>query len=93
MKLNNNDDSHNSGLNLLIYNMLLDIESHPTWVCGLKPLTRVQHDHLLTSHPTWVCGLKHQWPSIRQYRRWSHPAWEYMDWSIVHSSVKFMEEL
>ena len=40
MKLNNNDDSHNSGLNLLIYNMLLDIESHPTWVCGLKRLSR-----------------------------------------------------
>ena len=38
MKLNNNDDSHNSGLNLLIYNMLLDIESHPAWVCGLKRL-------------------------------------------------------
>ena len=43
MKLNNNDDSHNSGLNLLIYNMLLDIESHPAWVCGLKrcPAMRV----------------------------------------------------
>ena len=40
MKLNNNDDSHNSGLNLLIYNMLLDIESHPTWVCGLKQCER-----------------------------------------------------
>ena len=39
MKLNNNDDSHNSGLNLLIYNMLLDIESHPAWVCGLKPVS------------------------------------------------------
>ncbi len=39
MKLNNNDDSHNSGLNLLIYNMLLDIESHPAWVCGLKHTT------------------------------------------------------
>ena len=39
MKLNNNDDSHNSGLNLLIYNMLLDIESHPAWVCGLKLFT------------------------------------------------------
>ena len=38
MKLNNNDDSHNSGLNLLIYNMLLDIESHPAWVCGLKQM-------------------------------------------------------
>ena len=41
MKLNNNDDSHNSGLNLLIYNMLLDIESHPAWVCGLKPAVSV----------------------------------------------------
>ena len=41
MKLNNNDDSHNSGLNLLIYNMLLDIESHPAWVCGLKLVNRV----------------------------------------------------
>ena len=40
MKLNNNDDSHNSGLNLLIYNMLLDIESHPAWVCGLKQVRR-----------------------------------------------------
>ena len=40
MKLNNNDDSHNSGLNLLIYNMLLDIESHPAWVCGLKLRSR-----------------------------------------------------
>ena len=51
MKLNNNDDSHNSGLNLLIYNMLLDIESHPAWVCGLKPITTVQkllgHSHTL----------------------------------------------
>ena len=41
MKLNNNDDSHNSGLNLLIYNMLLDIESHPAWVCGLKLMPQV----------------------------------------------------
>ncbi len=58
MKLNNNDDSHNSGLNLLIYNMLLDIESHPAWVCGLK---REDNSNLLRtqlSHPAWVCGLK-----------------------------------
>ena len=41
MKLNNNDDSHNSGLNLLIYNMLLDIESHPAWVCGLKRVSSI----------------------------------------------------
>ena len=48
MKLNNNDDSHNSGLNLLIYNMLLDIESHPAWVCGLK-------QRLLSFYPLWLC--------------------------------------
>ena len=61
MKLNNNDDSHNSGLNLLIYNMLLDIESHPTWVCGLK------HAHLVADvaylHVTPYVGV---WIETRQ---------------------------
>ena len=59
MKLNNNDDSHNSGLNLLIYNMLLDIESHPAWVCGLKLNGKNIWLTLTMSHPAWVCGLKH----------------------------------
>ena len=58
MKLNNNDDSHNSGLNLLIYNMLLDIESHPAWVCGLKLKIALHHKNYFSSHPAWVCGLK-----------------------------------
>ena len=58
MKLNNNDDSHNSGLNLLIYNMLLDIESHPAWVCGLKQCALNLKKVLALSHPAWVCGLK-----------------------------------
>ena len=61
MKLNNNDDSHNSGLNLLIYNMLLDIESHPAWVCGLKPPYQFVPPNTFKSHPAWVCGLK---PSV-----------------------------
>ena len=60
MKLNNNDDSHNSGLNLLIYNMLLDIESHPAWVCGLKHRARYLCGLIPWSHPAWVCGLKHK---------------------------------
>ena len=58
MKLNNNDDSHNSGLNLLIYNMLLDIESHPAWVCGLKRVFGYFMTCMKPSHPAWVCGLK-----------------------------------
>lgn len=59
MKLNNNDDSHNSGLNLLIYNMLLDIESHPAWVCGLKPLKREDIMLLFVTPCVGVYGLKH----------------------------------
>ena len=54
MKLNNNDDSHNSGLNLLIYNMLLDIESHPTWVCGLKR-TKAQNEAAGGGHTLRGC--------------------------------------
>ena len=54
MKLNNNDDSHNSGLNLLIYNMLLDIESHPAWVCGLKRI-KVGRRVMFSSHTLRGC--------------------------------------
>ena len=67
MKLNNNDDSHNSGLNLLIYNMLLDIESHPAWVCGLKPHKTRFRWHWQPSHPAWVCGLKHGYLYFEDY--------------------------
>jgi len=40
--------------------MLLDIESHPTWVCGLKLSPRGQLHFTHESHPTWVCGLKQE---------------------------------
>ena len=75
MKLNNNDDSHNSGLNLLIYNMLLDIESHPTWVCGLKQVICAQFTDFNKSHPTWVCGLKLVSCLICLAMVLSHPTW------------------
>ena len=75
MKLNNNDDSHNSGLNLLIYNMLLDIESHPAWVCGLKPLDVLYNRNETMSHPAWVCGLKHWSDNFAAEFKKSHPAW------------------
>ena len=75
MKLNNNDDSHNSGLNLLIYNMLLDIESHPAWVCGLKPENITFKLKKLWSHPAWVCGLKLVENPETTLMLESHPAW------------------
>ena len=75
MKLNNNDDSHNSGLNLLIYNMLLDIESHPAWVCGLKQVDMTQILLNQESHPAWVCGLKLGLLLQVVLLLLSHPAW------------------
>lgn len=67
MKLNNNDDSHNSGLNLLIYNMLLDIESHPAWVCGLKlgSLRRIHYGRCHTLRGCiWIEALFTRWSSL-----------------------------
>ena len=75
MKLNNNDDSHNSGLNLLIYNMLLDIESHPAWVCGLKQKDNTGRYQFAKSHPAWVCGLKQLNVGNYTEASESHPAW------------------
>ena len=75
MKLNNNDDSHNSGLNLLIYNMLLDIESHPAWVCGLKLyISSILMECILV---TPCVGVWIETPDARGSCRghWSHPAW------------------
>ena len=74
MKLNNNDDSHNSGLNLLIYNMLLDIESHPTWVCGLKlPLLSYQKIYYVTPYVgVWIeTGIVYGY----EKHSLSHPTW------------------
>ena len=52
---------------------------YPLAVCLVTPYVGVWIETLITCFTS---------ASIK-----SHPAWEYMDWSIVHSSVKFMEEL
>ncbi len=74
MKLNNNDDSHNSGLNLLIYNMLLDIESHPAWVCGLKQRWKevVQFSSVTPCVGVWI--ETYELRNALDYGT-SHPAW------------------
>ena len=82
MKLNNNDDSHNSGLNLLIYNMLLDIESHPTWVCGLKHTynIRVLYRDCVTPYVgVWIETSK---SNCSKKRKPSHTLRGCVDWNI-----------
>ena len=42
----------------MIFSYLLNMQSHPSWVCGLKPGALVGGALGLASHPSWVCGLK-----------------------------------
>ena len=42
----------------MIFSYLLNMQSHPSWVCGLKlAYHKIVNDHY-RSHPSWVCGLK-----------------------------------
>ena len=34
------------------------MESHPSWVCGLKLQQMLMMINFMLSHPSWVCGLK-----------------------------------
>ena len=79
MKLNNNDDSHNSGLNLLIYNMLLDIESHPAWVCGLKQISWIVIIIIINVTPCVGVWIETTYKTKYHAQTMSHPAWVYMD--------------
>ena len=50
--------SQNNYLCTLIFSLLLNMQSHPTWVRGLKLLEQKGHCKHYLSHPTWVRGLK-----------------------------------
>ena len=43
---------------MLIFSLLLNMQSHPTWVRGLKHRHRTAEHTRIKSHPTWVRGLK-----------------------------------
>ena len=42
----------------MIFSYLLNMQSHPSWVCGLKHYLVVFLEIIIPSHPSWVCGLK-----------------------------------
>ena len=59
----------------MIFSYLLNMQSHPSWVCGLKPDSAAKADQLNLSHPSWVCGLKlYPWSAISAPNM-SHPSW------------------
>ena len=42
----------------MIFSYLLNMQSHPSWVCGLKLGCSDGAYSEVQSHPSWVCGLK-----------------------------------
>ena len=42
----------------MIFSYLLNMQSHPSWVCGLKLFARLNKSTFAASHPSWGCGLK-----------------------------------
>ena len=44
----------------MIFSYLLNMQSHPSWVCGLKPYPASRQNAAWVSHPSWVCGLKQE---------------------------------
>ena len=59
----------------MIFSYLLNMQSHPSWVCGLKLIGVDEMKTLEESHPSWVCGLKHNAKITIFLRIKSHPSW------------------
>ena len=61
--------SQNNYLCALIFSHLLNMQSHPTWVRGLK----LNYSKLVNgtdlSHPTWVRGLKQEAKAAGSHRK------------------------
>ena len=55
----------NNYLCTLIFSLLLNMQSHPTWVRGLKRQHLGKGGFGKLSHPTWVRGLKRLSAPIR----------------------------
>ena len=59
----------------MIFSYLLNMQSHPSWVCGLKHMPMGLYNKDWRSHPSWVCGLKPFLNAVAPYPAESHPSW------------------
>ena len=57
------------------------IESHPSWVCGLKQNKKNQKQWRKRSHPSWVCGLK-LFVMMAKHARYCHTLRGCVDWNL-----------
>ena len=58
-----------------LFQFLSYLQSHPSWVCGLKPMNTLPCRSRVWSHPSWVCGLKQAPDRNERTPKGSHPSW------------------
>ena len=68
------------------------LQSHPTWVRGLKLERDVEDKGSTLSHPTWVRGLKHIIMIDPKVVNESHPTWVRGLKHLIIGSAEFFEE-
>ena len=68
-----------------------NVLSHPSWVCGLKPLVRSARPSHIESHPSWVCGLKLENVGVTK-TAWGHTLRGCVDWNLWCCHEKFSAE-
>ena len=62
------------------------LESHPAWVCGLKPVWEDLIGTEVESHPAWVCGLKPEFKTFIDLHL-CHTLRGCVDWNFVDRNI------
>ena len=70
----------------MIFSLLLNMRSHPVWVCGLKLLRSPRIKSIWMSHPVWVCGLKPN-NHLQVITHSSHTLYGCVDWNFCNRYI------
>ena len=77
----------------MIFSYLLNMQSHPSWVCGLKPPKFASFEPFKRSHPSWVCGLKHSLLPKQSVPPSSHPSWVCGLKQLIHQVIQVIQQV
>ena len=76
----------------MIFSYLLNMQSHPSWVCGLKLSIVGLALNIVKSHPSWVCGLKRSATALQKYKE-SHTLRGCVDWNQDMKSKRNLRQV
>ncbi len=59
----------------MIFSYLLNMQSHPSWVCGLKQLLLFRNIRRFRVTPFVGVWIETLFPLLAYHKIWSHPSW------------------